>query len=307
MIELHSLILGKSSPMIEIVKLPPSESKSIKHRGRGTRLKIVLFFALCFLLFSVLFDVHLLVALFCVALVSALFLVTPVRDRAMDDADFNAGIKIRRRGKIVSSHYFMGNIGVSGGRLTQSLTITMEPEHLDGDYPQHDTFMLISGLGALYYRPDYSLFSRYKSLENKEVQIEYLPYSGAVLAFNERPDIPSDLLERHHPAAWPNVSFSMGFFSVENDAEQRDKRLFHSHITEVWFRRESTTSGFFFLRMEAKPGKQSLDIASYADGFEELEQWLFRQRYFRKKIYERAKDKTDVPVDVLVWKNSDVL
>lgn len=293
--------------MIEIINLPPSESKSLQHRGRGKMVKIVLFFTLCFLLFSVLFDIHILVALFCVGIVSVIFLVTPARDRAMKDADFNAGVKIRRRGKIVSSYYFTGNIAVSGGRLTRSVTITMEPNHVDSDYPQHDTFTLISGLGALYYTPDYSLFSRYKLLINKEVQIEYLPYSGAVLAFNERPDIPPQFLGRHHPAAWPNVSFSMGFFSIENDADQKDKRLFRSHITEVWFRRTSTANGFFFLRMEAKSGKQPLNIASYADGFDELEQWLYRQRYFRKKTYERAKDKKDVPVEVLVWKNSGVL
>ena len=167
--------------MIETQQLTEAERDELSREARSSFAAVPLVMVLVFLVMTLVLGMPWSVFWGCTIFVVLLFFIL-YQDfgREKIDKDIEDGIKLVRRGKVFEVDR---QVGYATGQ--KFVDIKLEKEPVPEPYPETHHFSIYNSLVQLYHKPDDSLPQRYKELKGKTVLIEYFPYSGHVLSFEE--------------------------------------------------------------------------------------------------------------------------
>jgi uncharacterized membrane protein len=168
--------------MIEIQQLTKKELKGLRSKARTSIIALPIVMAIA-TFFVWLFDYYWGAFLVWTIIITIIFCFLYLNTgKEAIDADIKEGVKLMRFGKIKEV-----KVEKSKSLNTQLkfVTIVLEEEPIPDPYPEIHHFDIYNNLMQLYHERDKSLPGRYNELKGQTVVIEYFPYSGQVLSFEE--------------------------------------------------------------------------------------------------------------------------
>lgn len=169
--------------MITKQKLTKEELDDLEERGILARIALPMVMILFLLLLRWIFGLPGPVFWFMTVFILALSLYAYFAGgKQKMEKDMEEGVKLVRSGTIVD---VKAEIAGPYKPVIESINITLEKETPPDPYPQHHTFCIYNANGSLYIPIDHGLRKRYKKLKGQTVELEYFPYSGHVLSFEE--------------------------------------------------------------------------------------------------------------------------